>query len=323
VSGHRHPPCARAHGLTRRQTLGAAAALAPTLMLPRRALAAPKGALTLLHTNDTHSRMEPFSSGKHKGQAGVARRATLIKQIRAAGPTLVVDAGDTFQGTPWFNQFQGSVDMQVLGALGYDATAVGNHDFDAGSDRLAANLKLAPQLAAISANFDIGDASPLHGAIQPHVVIARGGLKVGLFGLGIKFEGLVAPKLHRGITYTDPREAAREQVGVLRDKGCDLVIALSHLGYEGDRGEVGDIDWPKDVPGVDYVVGGHTHTFLDAPTLIAHASGWQTPVMQVGHSGLLLGKARISVDAGGQVRVASTRPVPVRPLKGPHARRAG
>jgi len=298
--------------MSRRDGLKTAAILAPTLLLARRSHAAPKGQIAVLHTNDTHSRMKPFSAGSNKGAGGVARRATLINQVRARGPTLLVDAGDTFQGTAWFNEFKGKVDIQVMNALGYDATAIGNHDFDAGAAQLKENLVLAPNMRAVSANYRVAKDSILCASIAASTIVDRGGLKIGIFGLGVQLEGLVNPKLHLGVSYDDPREAARKQVGLLRDRGCDLVIALSHLGYEGYRGEVGDTDWPKDIAGVDYVVGGHTHTLLETPTVVSHASGWKTHVMQVGHSGLFLGHARLTVNGRGEVRVASKGPRPVR-----------
>jgi len=303
------------HG--RRRALGDLATVgalvcAPTLILPRRALAAPALRLVLLHTNDTHSRMEPFTDGRNKGMAGVARRATLIKRERAANPNvLLVDAGDTFQGTPWFNEYKGSVDIEVMARLGYDATAIGNHDFDAGAARLRQNLELAPNLAALAANFQVDEGSALAGRIAPWQVKQIAGRKVGLFGLGVRFDGLVNPKLHPGVAYTDPIAAARTAVGELRDQGCDVVIALSHLGYMGYSGEPGDQDWPKDVAGVDYVVSGHTHTFLSEPTMVPHPSGWRTPVLQVGHSGLNLGRAELVVDTHGATTITGAAPVGV------------
>jgi 5'-nucleotidase len=284
-------------------------AVAPTLLLPTRALARQSSTLTVMHTNDTHSRMTPFESGPYAGQGGVARRATIFRRAKAANPsTVVLDAGDTFQGTPWFNAFKGELDIQVMHALGYDATALGNHDFDAGVDQLASNLMHAPTLATVAANFEIDADSPLANRVEPHVVLARGGLKVGVFGLGIAFDGLVNPKLHAGVRYRDPREAARRSVDALRASGADVVVAVSHLGYSGYRGEPGDTEWPRDVAGVTYVVSGHTHTLLQAPTFVRHASGWETAIMQVGHSGLFVGHAEIVVDDRGRATVTRAAP---------------
>lgn len=291
------------------------AVLGPTILCARRSLAAPSACLTLLHTNDTHSRLEPFADGPFEGRGGVSRRATLIKRARAKNPnTLVLDAGDTFQGTPWFNEFKGSADLEAMDLMGYDATALGNHDFDAGVAVLSANLQRAPQLAALAANFEVDKGSPLAGRVQAHRIYERvtadeaHPLKVGVFGLGIRFEGLVNPRMHEGVRYLDPIPVAREQVERLRDLGCQVVIAVSHLGYQGYAGEPGDLVWPKEVPGVDYVVGGHTHTFLSEPSLVRHHSGWETPVMQVGHSGLNLGVAEILVDVRGRARLVHAAP---------------
>lgn len=303
---------ARRQALTTLAKGGAALAVGPTLLLPRRAHAETVLRLTVLHTNDTHSRMEPFENGPFQGRAGVARRATLIKRARAENKhTLVLDAGDTFQGTPWFNEYKGSVDIRAMKAMTYDATAIGNHDFDAGAAQLRQNLDLAPRLAALSANLAVAPGSPLAGRLEQSRIWEMNGRRIGVFGLGIRFQGLVNPKLHEGVEYKDPIEAAREQVGLLRDRGCDVVIAMSHLGIKGYSGEPGDTDWPKDVKGVDYVVGGHTHTFLKEPKVIAHRSGWRTPVMQVGHSGLNLGRAEILLDTRGNATVTYAAPVGV------------
>jgi len=301
----------------RRALLVAGAAAVPTLLLSSRARAddgsSASTTLSILHTNDTHSRMLPFESGPHAGQGGVARRATVFRRAREANPaTLVLDAGDTFQGTPWFNEFKGELDVQVMHALGYDATALGNHDFDAGAEKLASNLAHAPALGVLAANYVVDAASPLAARVRPHQLFERGGVKVGVFGLGIAFAGLVNPRLHEGVRYTDPREAARRSVDELREAGAQVVVAVSHLGFTGYRGEVGDTEWPKDVPGVTYVVSGHTHTLLEEPARVRHAtSGHETAVMQVGHSGLFVGHASLVVDARGRAKLTRASCAPV------------
>ncbi|MCP4500809.1 MAG: bifunctional metallophosphatase/5'-nucleotidase [Deltaproteobacteria bacterium] len=300
----------------RRQALKKAAVFAPMLMLPSRGFANTHQTVTLLHTNDTHSRMEPFTGGPFKGRAGVARRMTLIERVRKESPiSYLFDAGDTFQGTPWFNAFKGSVDIQVMKALGYDATAIGNHDFDAGADTLSENLKLYPQLCAVAANFTIGAQSELAGRVLPNAIFEKAALtgakgpKVGVFGLGVKFDGLVHPKLHPHIGWRDPIEVANEQVSLLREQGCKVIVALSHLGYKGYSGERGDTAWPTQVKGVHYVVGGHSHTFLKKPKIVRHRSGWETHVMQVGHSGLNLGRADLRIDPAGRIAFQKIRPL--------------
>ena len=291
---------------TRRHFLLGSLALAPLLRARPAHAAGPAGAtvITLLHTNDTHSRLDPFPGGQgnlsHRG--GMARRASLIRRIRKDTPnTLVLDAGDTFQGTPYFNKYLGTLDYELMSMAGYDATAVGNHDFDAGVEGLVAAAKYAK--FDILTSYDMSQ-SDLRRVAKPNVVKTVGGLKVGLFGLGVVLDGLVNPRLAGGVKYVDPAEAARLQVETLRAQGCDLVIALSHLGHQGYLGEPGDQHWPQKVAGVDYVVGGHTHTFLDKPERIIGPGGWETAVMQVGFAGVALGRADIHLEGRNKVKLA-------------------
>jgi 5'-nucleotidase len=282
---------------TRRHLLQTALIAAPALLLPRRSFAAPKSAVSIYHTNDTHSRIDPFERGIHQGKAGVARRATLVSKLREQTPQhLLVDAGDVFQGTPWFNRYRGEIEIKMMKALGYDAMCLGNHEFDAGMQQLYQALSHAPSMPILNANYDTAN-TVLKDRVKACHIFERGPIKIGVFGLGIALVGLVSQKMCAGVSYTDPREAANKCVEILRGQGCHLVVALSHLGHMGYQGEVGDMDWPKDVSGVDYVVGGHTHTLLQEPLWVKHRSGnWETPVLQVGHSGLWLGAAHFEVS---------------------------
>ncbi len=301
----------RGGDLSRRKALTCLIA-APFLSLPRKARSATKTRITLLHTNDTHSRMDPFSAGRYKGRGGVAARSALVKRVRSmSAHTLLLDAGDIFQGTPYFNEFLGELDIQVMAAIGYDAVTLGNHDFDAGVEQLVKNLSHKSKMKVLNSNYSIEKESPIHAKIERHWIVQRGGVRIGLFGLGIAFHGLVNPKLHSGVSYEDPREAAQREVAFLKSEGCSLIIAMSHLGYTGYRGEVGDQDWPRHIPGVNYVVGGHTHTFLKRPTVVRHPSGWETLVMQVGHSGLNIGHAEFDVDGSGHADVRPSLPIGV------------
>jgi 5'-nucleotidase len=296
---------------SRRRALGYLIA-APFLSLPRRARSATKTRITILHTNDTHSRMEPFAAGRYKGRGGVAARSAIVKRVRSMSQnTLLLDAGDVFQGTPYFNEYLGELDIRMMAAMGYDAVALGNHDFDAGVEQLAKNLLHKSKMKVLNSNYAVDPGSPIHSEVAKHWILDRGDVRIGLFGLGIAFHGLVNPKLHPGVSYEDPRTAAQREVAFLKSEGCSLIIAMSHLGYSGYRGEVGDQDWPRHIPGVNYVVGGHTHTFLKRPTVVRHPSGWETLVMQVGHSGLNLGHAQFDVDANGRVDARSSLPVGV------------
>ena len=187
--------------------------------------------LVVLHTNDTHSRMDPFpmDGGRFAGLGGAARRATLIRRVREANEhVLLLDSGDIFQGTPYFNFFGGEIEFRAMTAMGYDVATLGNHDFDNGVDGLVAMLPEAG-FEFVSANYDVSE-SALTGHVQPHTVREFDGVKVGIFGLGIAFEKLVLARLHEGVRYTDPVAAARASCRELREQGCSLVICLSHPG---------------------------------------------------------------------------------------------
>ncbi|MBU0550025.1 metallophosphatase [Myxococcota bacterium] len=279
--------------------LGGAAALSATP-----ALAAPAAAeVTILHTNDTHARLEPFEGGRYAGLGGIARRAALIRQIRAARPaTLVVDAGDTFQGTPYFNQFGGVAELRTMSAAGYDVVTLGNHDFDAGVDALLRAMAYA-RFSFTNSNFII-TRPELAARVQPEILRRVGGRWIGLFGLGVSFEGLVSPKHHLGLRYTDPLVAARRSVARLRAQGAEAIICLSHLGIEGYQGEPGDVHVADQVEGVDLIVGGHSHTFLEAPRRVK-----QTAIVQVGHSGTHLGQVTLRFTPQGVEVAGEALPV--------------
>ena len=258
--------------------------------------------LAVLHTNDTHSRMDPFpmDGGPFEGLGGAARRATLIRRVRKANEhVLLLDSGDIFQGTPYFNFFGGELEFRAMTAMGYDVATLGNHDFDNGVDGLVAMLPEAG-FEFVSANYDVS-RSALASHVEPYTVREFGGVKVGIFGLGIAFEKLVLASLHEGVVYTDPIAAARATCRELRGLGCSLIICLSHLGYE-----YGDTDRPSDqtlavaAPEIDLILGGHTHTFLDEADVYDQGASGFTVVNQVGWGGMRLGRVDITFDAGAQ-----------------------
>jgi 5'-nucleotidase len=269
--------------------------------------------LVILHTNDTHSRMDPFpmDGGPFQGLGGAARRAALIERIRAEHPhVLLLDAGDTFQGTPYFNFFKGEIEFRAMSAMGYDATTIGNHDFDNGVEGLVEMLPHA-DFPLVSANYDVS-GSLLEGHVEPWIIRDLGGVRVGIFGLGISFDGLVLESLHRGVDYTDPYAAARRAAGELRARGCSLVICLSHLGYRY-RGEIpSDTILAQEVDGIDLILGGHTHTFMDAPDVYEKTDGSLTLVNQVGWAGMRLGRIDVMMKPGAALEpgpgFASTEP---------------
>jgi 5'-nucleotidase len=296
--------------MNRREFLAGTTALGATL-LSTRGYAAPGLAdrVTLLHTNDTHSRLEPFEKGKLQGQGGIARRAALIARIRKSQPsTLVLDAGDIFQGTPYYNAFGGCAEFETMTAAGYDAVTLGNHDFDKGVDALVAAMAFA-RFSFLNANFDIDDPG-LRGRVVPSEVRVVGGRRIGLFGLGVDFKNLVSASLHKGVRYRAPVPFAREAVERLRrSEGVDAVVLVSHLGYFGHNGEPGDVELAEAVPGIDVIVGGHTHTFLEAPHWVRPKTTQACAIVQVGSSGTHLGQVDLVFGPAGPRVVAQAHSV--------------
>ncbi len=254
--------------------------------------------VSILHTNDTHSQIDPLpANDRNANKGGVARRATLVKRVRKENPnTLLLDAGDAFQGTPYFNLYRGEVEFKAMSAIGYDAMTLGNHDFDNGVDALASAMKFA-NFDFVSTNYDVRGTA-IESRVKPYVVRELGGVRVGLFGLGIKLEGLNPPDTVRGIKYLDPVRMARGAVKLLREReNCALVVCMSHMGYypEPKENDFGDTQLVAQVDGIDFIVGGHTHTFMERPALARQPSGKDTVLFQVGKSGIYLGRVDFTV----------------------------
>ena len=250
------------------------------------AACAPKADhLTILHTNDTHSQVEP----KSNGQGGYARRMGLINQERQADANLLlVDAGDFCQGTPYFNFYHGRVEIDAMNLMGYDAATLGNHEFDNGLDTLAAVLATA-QFPIVCANYDF-TGTAMEGKTKPSVIIRKGGLKIGVFGLGCDPKGLIADKNFLPAKYLDPYTSAQEAVDKLRAEKCDIVVCLSHLGTYGKAAEdVCDVQLVQNTRGIDAVIGGHTHKLYDN-LRVPNLDGDSVPVCQMGKAGAYLGK---------------------------------
>ena len=258
-----------------------------------------KHKLTILHTNDVHSRLEPFpmDGGKFEGQGGVAARAAIIAQIRKEQEhVLLLDAGDIFQGTPYFNMYKGEPEIKALSMMGYDAVTMGNHDFDAGVEGFAKQLPHA-NFPVLTANYDFTN-TPLDGKIQPYTIIKKGGLRIGIFGLGVELSGLVSDNYFGNTKYNDPLPIAKRISEQLKKReSCDMVICLSHLGYEYDNNKISDKIIAAETEYIDLVIGGHTHTFLDVPTPVRNKLGKDVLINQVGWAGLRLG--RIDYDFNG------------------------
>ncbi|MFN2454303.1 MAG: bifunctional UDP-sugar hydrolase/5'-nucleotidase [Pyrinomonadaceae bacterium] len=257
--------------------------------------------ITILHTNDVHSQIDPLpSNDRNAGKGGAARRATLVKRIRAENPnTLLVDAGDAFQGTPYFNLYRGEVEYKAMSAIGYDVVTLGNHDFDNGIEGLAAAMKFA-SFDFVSANYDVR-GTIIESRVKPYVVREFGGVRVGLFGLGISLAGLNAPETFKGLKYLDPVQAARDAVRVLRERErCAMVVCMSHMGYypEPKGKEFGDTQLVAQVDGIDFIASGHTHTFMEKPMLARQPSGKETVIFQVGKSGIYVGRVDFTIREG-------------------------
>ena len=270
--------------------------------------------LTILHTNDMHSRIEPFpdNAPQWAGLGGMARRKALIDRIcREEANVLLLDAGDIWQGTPYFNFFQGEMEYTLMSEMKYDAATFGNHDFDNGLEGLQKQLPRAG-FPFLIANYDFS-GTLLAGRFQPYKVFEKAGVRIGVFGIGIELRGLVADKNFGATHYLDPVTVARAQVQRLRQhERCDMVICLSHLGYKYDTDKISDRTFAAQVGGIDLLIGGHTHTFMPAPEPITGPAGHVTLINQVGWSGINLGRIDYELRRGAQpVRATSALVLPI------------
>ena len=249
--------------------------------------------ITILHTNDVHSHIEPFgkNSGENANKGGVARRATMIDKLRRENTnTLLLDAGDIFQGTPYFNYFGGELEFKLMSMLKYDAATIGNHDFDNGIEGLY-NMLPHAKFDFLSANYDFKNTI-MNTHVKPYKIFNKSGIKIGVFGLGVELKGLVDKKAFKETNYMDPIEISQDMSRILKiDKGCDLVICLSHLGYDyKNSSKVSDLKLARSTKNIDLIIGGHTHTFLNKPTQEINVEGKTVLVNQVGCFGLYLGR---------------------------------
>jgi 5'-nucleotidase len=240
-----------------------------------------------------HSHIDPFpaTDARFPNLGGAARRATLIGQIRRENPnTLLLDAGDIFQGTPYFNFYGGELEFRLMSKMGYQAATLGNHDFDNGLSGLLAQLPHA-QFSFLSANYDFTN-TVLDGYIKPWEVYVIDGIRVGVFGLGIELKGLVPGELYGETAYLDPVETAQEYTAILRgQEACDVVVCLSHLGYRySDPNRVSDQALAAATEGIDLILGGHTHTFMEKAEIATNRAGDPVLIHQVGCYGINLGR---------------------------------
>lgn len=250
--------------------------------------------LTILHTNDTHSRLDPFpmDGSLNQGLGGVAARAKLISKIREEEEhVLLLDAGDIFQGTPYFNMYNGEPEIKAMSAMNYDACTIGNHDFDAGMENLATQITNHANFPMLVANYDF-TTTAMEQKTMPYKIFKKGKIKIGVFGIGIEDKGLIPENLFGATKYLDPILKANETASILKkDKGCDMVICLSHLGYRyRESNIVSDMILSKESENIDLIIGGHNHIFFENPETIKNKKGNDVIINQVGWSGIVLGR---------------------------------
>jgi 5'-nucleotidase len=248
--------------------------------------------VTILHTNDIHSHIEPFegSDPRYAGKGGLARISGLAKHIRQKNPnTLLFDAGDMFQGTPYFNYFKGELILKLMTAAGYDAGTIGNHEFDNGLEGLLEPLPHA-KFPVINSNYDFSDTI-LAGKFPRWKVFRKSGIKIGVYGLGVELEGLVGEKQYGNTIYNDPLKVAAEmEIFLKNEKKCDLVVCLSHLGLRYRENKVGDLVLAGETFYTDLIIGGHTHSFLEEPLTVKNKEGNPVIVNQAWWGGLMMGQ---------------------------------
>ncbi len=258
--------------------------------------------ITILHTNDVHSYIDPFPADdpRSPNMGGVPRRAALIENIRKENPNvLLLDAGDIFQGTPYFNYYGGELEFKLMSMMKYDVSAIGNHDFDNGVEGLYKQLPHAT-FDFISANYDFKN-TVMDGFVKPYKIFTIDGIKIGVFGLGVELVGLVDKKNYKETVYNDPVSVSKDMVRILKkEQKCDLVICLSHIGYEykNDVNKISDVKLATLTKDIDLIIGGHTHTFLDKPTVLKNSDNKDVLVNQVGCYGINLGRIDFYIEKG-------------------------
>lgn len=246
--------------------------------------------LIILQTSDVHSRLEPINQAgdRNYGEGGFVRRATFLNQFRKDHKNvLLFDCGDISQGTPYYNMFRGEVEVKLMNEMGYDAMTIGNHEFDFDLDNMARLFKLA-NFPIVCANYDL-EATVLKDLVKPYVILERNGLKVGVFGLGTQPEGMIQANKCEGVIYKDPIQVSNEVAALLKAKGCDLVVCLSHLGIQMDEHLVAK------TRNIDAILGGHSHTFMKEPKKYLNMDGKETTIMHSGKSGVRVGRLDLTL----------------------------
>ncbi len=296
-----------------KQTALAGGALIASSVIPNNLFAENEfERLTILHTNDVHSRLDPFpmDGSKNAGLGGVAARAELINQIRKEIENiLLLDAGDIFQGTPYFNLYKGEPEIKAMSMMKYDAAIMGNHDFDAGIENFATQIKHA-NFPILNCNYNFTNTAMEH-KTSPYKIYQKGKIKVGVFGVGIELKGLVAENLFDKTIYEEPIEKANQTADLLKKNNCDMIICLSHLGDKYQDNKISDEILAKQCYNIDLIIGGHTHRFFDSPKVYRNRNGSDTVVNQVGWGGIQLGRLDYSFTRSGKRKFFETHSVTI------------
>ncbi|MAW21553.1 MAG: metallophosphatase [Flavobacteriales bacterium] len=258
--------------------------------------------ITILHTNDMHSHIHPFTSGNKKGLGGMAQRAGIINNIRKNEEhVLLLDAGDIFQGTPYFNFYGGELEFKLMSQMRYDAATLGNHDFDNGLEGLEKQLPHA-NFPFLIANYDFSDTI-LKDTFQAYKTFNKGGIKIGVFGIGIELKDLVPKHLYGSTIYKEPIKQANHYANLLKKKEkCNLVICLSHLGLKYNNNKVSDMILATQSHDIDLIIGGHTHTFMKEPLSMLNLEGNEVLINQVGWGGINIGKVDFHFSQNGSLK---------------------
>jgi 5'-nucleotidase len=266
------------------------------LLLPSLSVSAQKH-LTILHTNDTHSCVMPLSvhlaDTLQAGRGGFLRRIAMLKEERRKNPGLLLfDSGDFCQGSPYYTLFKGDVESGLMNMMHYDAGTIGNHEFDFGLENMARVFKRL-NFPIVCANYRFHECG-LDKIVKPYVILKRNGLKIGVFGLSPRLDGLVDHKNYRSTEYLDPVKTAQEMADLLKTKHCDLVVCISHLGWE-EKG-MGDQEVISHTRGIDLVLGGHSHTYFRQLRYVDNLDGKPVADDQNGKSGIYIGKMKITLE---------------------------
>lgn len=266
--------------------------IALLLLIPTLLTAQPdKRELLVVHTNDTHSCVEPLnpnlSDTAQADKGGYLRRVSLLRELRKQQPDLLLfDCGDYSQGSSYYSLYHGDVEIGLMNLMGYDAATIGNHEFDNGLENMARIFRMA-RFPIVCCNYDF-TGTPCEGLVKPYTVIRRDDVKIGVFGLSPKLEGLVAAKNCKGVTFIDPIKAAQSVVNHLRnEEKCDLVICLSHLGW--NIFGVSDEELIPATTGIDVVLGGHSHTYFERPEVLTNRDGQNVVDYQMGKNARFIG----------------------------------